>query len=246
MTNGNVSRSGSLVMAIDLIYDALVLLQQDATVLYASISGASVTGNTPSTNIYSIPWDTQIKMTFTINDLVLALDESTLFLLGPGFLSSVHVIASFSSANKGTVGLYRGIHTPGTATFLLVRSLGLLLDQQHSQSWDSSSFLSGGYKEPIYSGGATLVLPPHCVATPFTPDTAYDVVGAYPVPRKRAVQGMRLRWIQPRANRMFPPPSSHPTNTTNVGGTTSITERQWRYGSPNEKKREYYLLANQW
>lgn len=79
MTNGNVSRSGSLVMAIDLIYDALVLLQQDATVLYASISGASVTGNTPSTNIYSIPWDTQIKMTFTINDLVLALDESTLF-----------------------------------------------------------------------------------------------------------------------------------------------------------------------
>ncbi|KAK0456829.1 aspartic peptidase domain-containing protein [Armillaria borealis] len=122
--NGNVSRSGNLVTAIDPIYHALVFPQQDAS--SAVISGASVAGNTPSTNVYSIPCDTQMKIIFTISDLAVTLDESTLvvnqngqctgviqqwssplateYLLGSSFLSSVYVIVSISNATTGTVG----------------------------------------------------------------------------------------------------------------------------------------------
>ncbi|KAK0207986.1 aspartic peptidase domain-containing protein [Desarmillaria ectypa] len=125
-SNGNISRSGNLVTAIDPVYNALILPQQDANVLYASISGASVVGNTPSTNIYSIPCDTKMKMILTVNNLAVTLDESTLivnqnaqctgiiqewssplateYLLGSSFLSSVYVIFSISNATTGKVG----------------------------------------------------------------------------------------------------------------------------------------------
>ncbi|KAK0506435.1 aspartic peptidase domain-containing protein [Armillaria luteobubalina] len=284
--NGNVSRSGNLVTAIDPIYDALVFPQQDASVLYASISGASVAGNTPSTNIYSIPCDTQMKMIFTINDLAVTLDESTLvvsqngqctgviqqwssplateYLLGSSFLSSVYVyalllplsssvnsyfsIVSISNATTGTVGFAQkntgntngglstgavvGIAVGSAALAVLVLIAGLFIYRairKRRARRDSSESLSGGYKEPISSGGATLTPPLDLGNEPSVPQGGYSITSDRP---------------NPATNRMFPPPPSYPTNTANAGGIMSITERQPQYEFPNEKGRVRYLLAN--
>lgn len=294
--NGNVSRSGNLVTAIDPIYDALVFPQQDASVLYASISGASVAGNTPSTNIYSIPCDTQMKMIFTINDLAVTLDESTLvvsqngqctgviqqwssplateYLLGSSFLSSVYVIVSISNATTGTVGFAQkntgntngglstgavvGIAVGSAALAVLVLIAGLFIYRairKRRARRDPSESLSGGYKDPISSGGATLTPPLDWVVTPFRPDatsTASPPISSYmhilPSGNEPSVpQGgysITSDRPNPATNRMFPPPPSYPTNTANAGGIMSITERQPQYEFPNEKGRVRYLLAN--
>ncbi|PBL01378.1 acid protease [Armillaria gallica] len=293
--NGNVSRSGNLVTAIDPIYHALVLPQQDASVLYASITGASVAGNTPSTNVYSIPCDTQMKMIFTINDLAVTLDESTLvvnqngqctgviqqwssplateYLLGSSFLSSVYVIVSISNATTGTVGFAQrntsntngGLSTGaivgiaiGSAAFaVLVFVAGILIYRairKRRARRDSSESPSGGYKEPIYSGGPTLAPPPDWVVTPFAPDTtntAPPPISSYthilPSGNESSVYGGYSVASDPSnlaTNRISPPPPSYPTNAANTGGIMSITERRPQYGSPNEKGRESYLSAN--
>ncbi|KAK0232884.1 aspartic peptidase domain-containing protein [Armillaria fumosa] len=293
--NGNVSRSGNLVTAIDPVYDALVLPQQDASVLYASISGAAVAGNTPSTNIYSIPCDTQMRMIFTINDLAVSLDESTLvvnqngqctgviqqwssplateYLLGSSFLSSVYVIVSIWNATTGTVGFAQrnigntngGLSTGaivgiavGSAAFAVLVLIACILIyraiRKRRVRKDSFGSPSGGYKEPVYSGGAVLDPPPDWVVTPFTPDTnstASPPISSYthifPSGNEPSVQGdysITSHRSNPATNQMFPPPPSYPTNTANAGGIMSITERQSQYGSPNEKRKEYYLLAN--
>ncbi|KAK0198109.1 aspartic peptidase domain-containing protein [Armillaria mellea] len=290
--NGNVSRSGNLVTAIDPIYHALVFPQQDASVLYASISGASVAGDTPSTNIYSIPCDTQMKIIFTINDLAVTLDESILvvnqngqctsviqqwtsplateYLLGSSFLSSVYVIVSISNATTGTVGFAQrntgnpkgalstgaivGIVVGSAAFAVLVLIAGVLIYRairKRRARKDSSESLSGGYKEPIYFGGATAAPPPDWVVASFTLDTASppmpshthispsgnesSVLGGYSIPSD---------WSNPATNRMLPSPPSHPTNAANADGIMSITERQSQYKSPNEKRRVRYLSAN--
>ncbi|KAK0189337.1 aspartic peptidase domain-containing protein [Armillaria mellea] len=125
--NGNnISRTGGLVTVIDPIYEALIFPQQDAGSLYSSITGAYVAGYTNSTTYYTVPCDTRMKITFTINDLAITLDESKLiinqgghctgliqmwsssqaseYVLGSSFLSNVYVIMTLSNATSGMVG----------------------------------------------------------------------------------------------------------------------------------------------
>ncbi|SJL05356.1 uncharacterized protein ARMOST_08723 [Armillaria ostoyae] len=293
--NGNVSRSGNLVTAIDPIYHALVFPQQDASVLYAGISGASVAGNTPSTNVYSIPCDTQMKMIFTISDLAVTLDESTLvvnqngqctgviqqwtsplateYLLGSSFLSSVYVIVSISNATTGTVGFAQrntgnangglstgaivGIAVGSAAFAVLAFVAGILIYRairKRRARRNSSESLFGGYKEPIYFGGATPAPPPDWVVTPFAPNTtstASPPMSSYthilPSGNEPSVYGgysVASNPSNPATNQMSPPPPSYPTNAANAGGIMSITERRSQYRSPNEKGRVCYISAN--
>ncbi|SJL17364.1 uncharacterized protein ARMOST_20914 [Armillaria ostoyae] len=125
-SNGNISRTGSLVTAIDPIYEALIFPQQDAGSFYSSITGAYVAGYTNSTTYYTVPCDAQMKITLTINDLAVTLDQSKLvinqgghctgliqmwsspeateYVLGSSFLSNVYVIVTLSNATSGMVG----------------------------------------------------------------------------------------------------------------------------------------------
>ncbi|KAK0446480.1 uncharacterized protein EV420DRAFT_1716099 [Desarmillaria tabescens] len=172
--NGNVSRSGDL----------------DASVLYASISGASVVGNTPSTNIYGIPCDTQMKMILTINSLAeWSSPLATEYLLGSNFLSSVYVIFSVANATTGKVGFAQrnwtnsssglstgaivGIAVGSAAFAVLVLVAGILIYRaiRKRRARRDSSESPGGYKEPIYSGGVTPAPQQDWVVTPFAPET---------------------------------------------------------------------------
>ncbi|KAK0471201.1 aspartic peptidase domain-containing protein [Armillaria novae-zelandiae] len=124
--SGNISRTGSLITAIDPICEALIFPQQDAGSLYSSITGAYVAGYTNSTTYYTVPCNTQMKLTLTINNLAVTLDESKLvinqgghctgliqmwssagateYVLGSTFLSNVYVIMTLSNATSGMVG----------------------------------------------------------------------------------------------------------------------------------------------
>ncbi|KAK0482989.1 aspartic peptidase domain-containing protein, partial [Armillaria luteobubalina] len=143
-SSGNISRTGSLIAAIDPLYEALIFPQQDAGSLYSSITGAYVAGYTNSTTYYTVPCDAKIKLTLTINNLAVTLDESRLvinqgghctgliqmwsssgateYLLGSIFLSNVYVIMTLSNATSGMVGFAERVSntTSGLSTGAII------------------------------------------------------------------------------------------------------------------------------
>ncbi|KAK0506559.1 hypothetical protein EDD18DRAFT_1374833 [Armillaria luteobubalina] len=232
IANGNVSHSGNLITAIDLIYNAFAFPRQDASML-------------------RILCDTQIRTIFTINDLVVTLNESTLvvnqnnqctgviqqwsspsateYLLDSRFLSSVYVYALLlllsSSANNHSSIVLISSATTGTVGFA-----------QRNASNANSSFSTGAIVGIAAGSSAFTVLV-------FTAGILFYQAICKCRAHRESSESLSGGYKEPiYFGRATPAPPFTP-NTTNTGGIMSITEvLQCR--PPNKKRREIYLSVN--
>ncbi|KAK0471213.1 hypothetical protein IW261DRAFT_1671210 [Armillaria novae-zelandiae] len=238
--SGNVSRTGSLITAIDPIHEALIFPQQDAGSLYSSITGAYVAGYTNSTKYYTVPCNTQMKLTLTINDLAATLDESnnrnqlysSIKTLSNATSGMVGFAEKASNTSSGlSTGAIVGIAVRSAVGAILLIVVGILLFRyiRKRRQTRKASPSAGGYEEPILKDGGPGATspPPGWVVTPFSQESTLASprpISAYSHPSPSFYgQGTYAGANEPGVDRIILPPSSYPVDTPDSGGIMSVT-----------------------